>query len=196
MCTKPRLWKGLIYSGLILLGLVGILMGCKAIKVKESSPIAPAALLPGASYTVIPTSTATKDRLAMPALPANPNQFEQGRYLYWLNCMACHGDKGQGLTEEFRSLYVEDQNCWGRGCHGGRIGDQGFPIPTTVPAIISPTDALAKFATPDQLFAFLRHTHPPQSPGILPENQYWAITDYLLVENGRLTEGKVLEPQK
>ncbi len=186
----------MIYSALILFALVIILMGCQQITVSRSSPATPAVISPSARITTIPTVTATIDRLAKPALPANPTQFEEGRYLYWLNCMACHGDKGQGLTDEFRSLYVEDQNCWGRGCHGGRVGDQGFPIPTIVPAIISPTDALTKFTTPDQLFAFLRHTHPPQSPGIFTVDQYWAITDYLLVENGRLPEGEVLGAQK
>jgi len=196
MCTKPQPWIGLIYSGLILLALAVFMMGCQPFIGSESFPASPAALLPSASFTFIPTVTATKDRLAIPALPANPTQFELGRYLYWLNCMACHGDKGQGLTDEFRSLYVEDQNCWARGCHGGRVGDQGFPLPHTIPAIISPTDAMTKFATADDLFAFLRATHPPQHPGILTDDQYWAITAYLLIENGRLPEGKPLGPQK
>ena len=110
--------------------------------------------------------------------------------------MACHGDQGQGLTDEFRNLYVEDANCWGRGCHGGRTEDKGFPIPTTVPAVISSSGKLPPFSTPQQLFEFLRTTHPPQHPGILPVDQYWAMTAYLLDQNGRLPAGDVLGQQK
>jgi cytochrome c len=110
--------------------------------------------------------------------------------------MPCHGDKGQGLTAEFRSLYVEDANCWARGCHGGRVGDKGFPIPTSVPAIISSSGDLPPFATADQLFNYLRTTHPPQHPGFLSDDDYWAMTAYLLFENGRLPAGTVLGPQK
>lgn len=188
MLKKSTPWIGVICSGLILCALALFLLGCQAVSVTESAPTAIATLLP----TLIPTV----DRLAQPPLPANPTQFEKGRYLYWLNCMACHGDKGQGLTGEFRSLYVEDQNCWGRGCHGGRVGDQGFPIPQHVPEIISPTGDLNKFTTADSLFGFLRATHPPQHPGILSDDQYWAISAYLLTENGRPPQGELPGPQK
>jgi len=106
--------------------------------------------------------------------------------------MTCHGDRGQGLTDEFRSLYVEHQNCWARGCHAGHPGDLGFPIPRSVPAIISSTGELPPFATAEDLFEFLRTTHPPQHPGYLPEEEYWALTAYLLAENNRLMPGQVL----
>jgi hypothetical protein len=150
------------------------------------TPFITSALFPAASPTV--------DRLAEPSLPANPTQFETGRHLFWLNCAACHGDRGQGLTDEFRSLYVEDANCWARGCHAGHNGDQGFPIPRFVPAIISSTGDLPPFATPQALFEFLRATHPPQKPGFMPDSDYWALTAYLLIENGRLSPDQVLGP--
>lgn len=108
--------------------------------------------------------------------------------------MPCHGDRGQGLTDEFRSLYVEDQNCWARGCHAGRPGDQGFPIPRSVPAVISSSGDLPPFATAEQLFGYLRATHPPQYPGHLPDDEYWAISAYVLDQNHRLPEGEVLGP--
>ncbi|MEJ2266350.1 MAG: hypothetical protein P8X95_23135, partial [Anaerolineales bacterium] len=134
---------------------------------------------PAIEIAQVPTPTPTPDRLAEPALPANPTQYEQGRHLYWMNCMPCHGDRGQGLTDEFRSLWVDDhQNCWGRGCHGGRQGDEGFPLPRTIPAVISSSGDLLPYATGDQLFEYLRTTHPPQHPGYLPEDEYWAITAF------------------
>jgi len=137
----------------------------------------------------------TSDRLAEPALPANSTQYEQGRHLYWLNCMPCHGDSGQGLTDEFRSLWeVDHQNCWGRGCHTGREGEEGYPLPRSIPAIISSSGDLPPFATAEQLFEYLRLTHPPQHPGYLSDNEYWAITAYILTENQRLPLGQKLGP--
>ncbi len=147
----------------------------------------------GVQAPVIPTPTA--DRLAEPPLPANPTQLELGRHLYWMNCMPCHGDYGQGLTAEFRALYVEDENCWAVGCHGGRVDDGGFPIPTIVPAIISTNGDLPPFATPQALFTFLKATHPPQNPGFLSDGDYWALTAYLFSRNGRLQPGEILGAQ-
>jgi mono/diheme cytochrome c family protein len=178
MNHKLKLWGGLVLVGLLVLSATILLSSRKAAPTEPLSPATPQ----------------IGDRLAEPPLPANPTEYEWGRYLYWLNCMPCHGDRGQGLTAEFRSLYVEDQNCWARGCHAGHVGDQGFPIPLTVPAIISANGTLPPFATADALFKYLRTTHPPQHPGILPDDQYWAISDYLLVQNKRLSPGQVLGP--
>jgi hypothetical protein len=141
-----------------------------------------------------PLPSPTFDRLAEPPLPPNPTQLEKGAHLFWLNCAACHGDLGQGLTDEWRSVYVEDANCWARGCHAGHNGDQGFPIPRDVPAIISTTKNVLHFSTPQSLFNFLRTTHPPQNPGFMPDSDYWALTAYLWEQNGRLAEGEVLGP--
>ncbi len=151
---------------------------------------------PAIDIAMAQSPTPTPDRLAEPALPADPTQYEQGRHLYWMNCMPCHGDKGQGLTDEFRSLWVDDhQNCWGRGCHGGRQEDEGFPLPRAIPAVIFPSGDLLAYATGDQLFEYLRTTHPPQHPGYLPEDECWAITAYVLTENKRLPPGQELGPQ-
>ena len=140
--------------------------------------------------------TPNPDRLAEPTLSENPTQYEQGRHLYWLHCMACHGDMGQGLTDEFRSLWVDDhQNCWGRGCHGGQLDDEGFPIPATIPAIISSSGDLPKFVGSGELFEYLQATHPPQNPGYLLEDEYLAITAYVLTENNHLPLGKKFDPQ-
>ena len=142
------------------------------------------------------TLTPTPDRLAEPPLSENPTQYEEGQYLYWLNCMPCHGDQGQGLTDEFRELWPEDhQNCWGRGCHGGRIEDEGFPVPHEIPAIISSSGDELIFSNPGELFDYLRTTHPPQNPGVLPDNEYWAIADYVLAENNYLLPGQEIGPQ-
>ncbi len=127
------------------------------------------------------------DRLAEPVLPESPTQVDVGRNLYYFHCMPCHGDRGQGLTDEWREVWVEDhQNCWGRGCHTGRTELSAFYMPHTIPAVIGEPQALAAFETAEDLFTFLRATQPPQRAGALSDSEYWALTDFLLHENGRL----------
>jgi hypothetical protein len=129
--------------------------------------------------------TPTYDPLEEPPLPPNPTEYELGRNLYWHWCMTCHGDRGQGLTDEFRGIWEPDhQNCWGRGCHAGHSGDTGFPIPTVVPALVDETH-LAAFASVQELSEFLEATHPPQSPGVLKDDEYHAIALFVFALNER-----------
>jgi cytochrome c len=131
------------------------------------------------------TSTPTYDPLVETPLPANPTELELGANLYWHWCMPCHGDVGQGLTDEFRGIWEPDhQNCWGRGCHAGHEGDMGFPIPTVVPAIVV-EDELAQFSSLQTLADYLKATHPPQRPGILENKEYHAIAAYVFTLNQR-----------
>jgi hypothetical protein len=133
------------------------------------------------------SSTPTHDPFEEPPLPPDPTEFELGRNLYWHWCMTCHGDRGQGLTDEFRAIWEpEHQNCWGRGCHAGHPGDEGFPIPTIVPALVNETH-LAQFASIQELSDFLKATHPPQSPGVLQSNEYHAIALFVFKLNNRPT---------
>ena len=142
----------------------------------------------GAHRTVaVPTpQMPVEDRLAEPVLPESPTEVDIGRNLYYFHCMPCHGDRGQGLTDEFREIWVEDhQNCWARGCHTGRSELAAFYIPRSIPAVIGTPQALGPFQTAEDLFAFLRATQPPQRPGALADSEYWALTSFLLHENGR-----------
>ena len=144
--------------------------------------------LPFQSPTVqqdIPTPTPTYDPLIEPELPPNPTEFELGQNLYWHWCMPCHGDRGQGLTDEFRGVWEPDhQNCWARGCHTGRREDTGFPIPTVVPAVVNDSH-LAQFVSVQGLSDYLQATHPPQSPGILKSEEYHAIALFVFSMNER-----------
>ncbi len=132
------------------------------------------------------------DRLAEPVLPESPTQAELGHSLYYFHCMPCHGDRGQGLTDEWRLVWVEDhQNCWARGCHTGRQM-AAFVIPRSVPPVSGSALALSRFQTADELFTFLRDTQPPQRPGALADEEYWMLTAFLLRLNGRLPPGTEL----
>jgi hypothetical protein len=135
-----------------------------------------------------PELTPTIDRLATPVMPVSPAPADFGRQVYYLNCMPCHGDRGQGLTDEWRAVWVEDhQNCWARGCHGGRQQDEGFPLPHEIPAAIGSPPILARFQTPDDIYQYLRLTHPPQRPGVLAEIDYRNVTALLWEASGRST---------
>lgn len=129
--------------------------------------------------------TATYDPLAEPPLPEDPSDLELGRNLYWHWCMPCHGDRGQGLTDEFRAIWEPDhQNCWDRGCHGGQVLEEGFQIPTVVPGIANEMH-LAHFANVQELSSFLEKTHPPQSPGSLESREYRTIALFVFTMNDR-----------
>ena len=135
------------------------------------------------------------DGLAEPTLPANPSQADVGAQGFWLHCMPCHGDRGQGLTADFREQYpLEDQNCWASGCHGARPYEDGFTLPATIPAIIG-TTALSRFPDAGALFAFVRGAMPWHDPGSLDEETYWQIVAYLVRENARLPAGVTLGPE-
>lgn len=156
----------LILLGLLLLGSAQLLLGHSA-SAQASSPPTP-----------------TYDPLATPILPENPSPEDIGRHVYYFNCMPCHGDQGQGLTDAFRAIWEEDhQNCWGRGCHGGRDRDEGFPIPTVIPAVILEGGALQRFASQDELAAYLEQTHPPQEPGRLAVTEYESVVAFLWSAN-------------
>lgn len=127
----------------------------------------------------------TYDPFVETPLPPNPTELELGQNLYWHWCMPCHGDKGQGLTDEFRGAWVPDhQNCWARGCHAGRREDEGFPIPTFVPGVVN-DNHLAQFSSLQTLSDFLQAMHPPQSPGVLKSEEYHAIALFVFTMNGR-----------
>ena len=130
-------------------------------------------------------ATPTIDRLAEPTLPAAPSQADHGAQVYWLSCMPCHGDTGQGLTDEFREngYPPEDNNCWARGCHGRVPYENGFTLPTAIPAVIEKT-ALAKFKDAAQLHAYIRATMPFWKPGSLTEEESWRVTAFILRQNG------------
>ena len=142
--------------------------------------------LPPAQADVTPTPT--YDPLVEQPLPEHPTELELGKNLYWHWCMPCHGDVGQGLTDEFRGVWEPDhQNCWARGCHAGHNGDTAFPIPTVVPAIVI-ADKLAQFPSLQALADFLQTTHPPQHPGLLQADEYHAIAAYVFTMNDRPLE--------
>jgi hypothetical protein len=130
------------------------------------------------TQTLSPAATPTYDPFAEPLLSEHPTQLELGQHVYWQHCMPCHGDVGQGLTDEFRLQWEPDhQNCWEAGCHSGRYANDSFPIPTIVPPLMG-VELLAWY-DPNSLFEYLKATHPPQDPGLLTDEEYQALVAFL-----------------
>jgi mono/diheme cytochrome c family protein len=137
-------------------------------------------------------ATPTVDRLAQPTLPAVPSQADHGAQVYWLSCLPCHGDRGQGLTDEFRKAYPpEEEYCWESGCHGARPYENGFTLPMKIPGVIGGS-TLAKFADAAQLNAYIRATMPFWKPGSLTEEESWRVTAFILRQNGLWDDSKEL----
>ena len=131
-------------------------------------------------------------RYAPTATP--PTQAARGNDLFYLYCMPCHGDRGQGLTDEFRTrVYpAEDAYCWNSGCHGTQPYANGFTIPMTVPTLIGP-GTLQRFGTASDLFHFIRRAMPLHAPGSLTEAQSIELTAFLLERNSIVPTGVSLD---
>jgi cytochrome c len=124
--------------------------------------------------------------------PASPitladgsDQATRGAQVYALRCITCHGDRGQGLTPEWRLTWDPDhQNCGQPNCHGLNHPPEGFYLPNMyAPAIIG-SGTLEGFQTAQNLFGFISMRMPFQAPGVLSREDYWALTAFLLRQNG------------
>jgi cytochrome c len=109
--------------------------------------------------------------------------------------MACHGDRGQGLTDEWRqALDPPDQDCWQSGCHNPHHPPSGFVFPRRVPALVG-AGVLEHFQTAADLHAFIKSKMPYQAPNSLKEAEYWQLTAFLLRANGHDLPSTLLDEQ-
>lgn len=138
-----------------------------------------------ANWQLAPTPTPPYNPTATPT-----TQGGHGANLFYVYCMPCHGDVGQGLTDEFRfrEYPPDDTNCWKSGCHGDRPYEDGFTLPKTVPAIIG-AGTLQKFKTAQELYGFISASMPFNDPGSLDQNQYLYLTAFLLEQNQLVPSG-------
>lgn len=138
----------------------------------------------GAPPDPTPPMSRLRDRLAPPLMPAHPTQADLGAEVYYQICMTCHGDQGQGLTEEFRSLLgPPDDNCWRSKCHAANHPPGGFVFPKYVPAVVGAAIP-ARFPTALDLYHFIKTQMPYNNPGGLQDEAYWQLTAFLVRANG------------
>jgi cytochrome c len=117
-------------------------------------------------------------------MPENPTQADLGAEVYYQVCMACHGDRGQGLTDEWRAAWAPgDQNCWQAKCHAANHPPQGFELVRYVPPLVG-KGVLTRFQNAAILQAYISSQMPWESPGRLTEEEYWQVTAFLLRANG------------
>ena len=144
----------------------------------------------------MPSATPTFDprRLDRPQMPAVLSQVDEGQLIYWGICLACHGDRGQGLTDEWRlGAFGEDSNCWGSGCHGKNHPQWGFEMPKTLTfPVLSSAGSLGRFQNAQQLYDYVVEMMPWWNPNSLGSEKAWQVTAYLLKMKGSLPDGLVL----
>ncbi len=120
-----------------------------------------------------------------------PDQIDRGQAIYTHYCSTCHGDRGQGLTDEFRATWpLEDQNCWKSKCHAVNHPPGGFVFPKVVPAVIG-SGTLVRFETAQQLYNFIHSAMPYYAPGLLNSDQYWDLAAFLLSSNNVKFDGSL-----
>lgn len=181
MCAPTRL--GVVFALAILVTACGSLNDRGA----ESTPPAPldparAEMLSQGLVELVP------DGLPAPVLPTDPTQADYGAEPYYLVCMACHGNWGQGLTDEWRAtgFGAEDQYCWQSKCHASNHPPQGFVLPKSIPPLLG-VGSLTRFSTAAELYDVIFASMPWWNPGSLSSEDAWALTAYLLRARGEIT---------
>jgi len=130
--------------------------------------------------------------LRLSGLPEDATQVEVGALIYYLVCSTCHGDHGQGLTDEgVDPTDRKDINCWQSKCHASNHPIDGFKLPHTIPPIVGPHMA-SKYLSAQELYEFVSTSMPWYAPGSLTSQEYWQVTAYVLSINGIHLEGRVL----
>lgn len=102
-----------------------------------------------------------------------PQQAQRGQKLFTESCAVCHGPAGDGgrVPQRFGAL-------------AGR----------RVPSVVGP-NALANFQTASDLFRYAQQRMPLDDPGSLTDEQYLAVTAWLLERDGVEANGEPLTPE-
>ncbi len=139
---------------------------------------------PTAVISVTPTFDSA--RLAQPPTVYPPAQADTGAQTYWGMCMSCHGDKGQGLTEDWANSFPpEEKNCWDSGCHADDAPANSFILPQTGIPALAGAGTLARFPNTFELYRYIRENMPFARAGSLTSEEAWALTAYILRMNDR-----------
>jgi quinol-cytochrome oxidoreductase complex cytochrome b subunit/mono/diheme cytochrome c family protein len=132
-------------------------------------------------------------RLAQPPTIIPPVQADNGAQVYWGMCISCHGDHGQGLTDEWRNSFpLEDRGCWQSGCHGSDTPENSFEIPTTSIPALAGAGKLARFSNSFELYRYIRQNMPFFRADSLSSEEAWSLTAYILKLNDMQTDNFTL----
>ena len=150
---------------------------------------------PAPQTAAAPTSTFDAGRLAQPPTVYPPEQADNGAQTYWGMCMDCHGDRGQGLTDDWLASFPpEERDCWESGCHGPDYPENSFEIPQEGVPAIAGSGKLARFSNAFELQRFIQVNMPLFPPGSLTEEEAWSLAAFALklndIQPAGLTLGK------
>jgi mono/diheme cytochrome c family protein len=101
------------------------------------------------------------------------------------------------LTQSQRGMFVYGQSC--AGCHG-ESGEGDADTPALVGEGALPRDPnegaepRPPFDTAGDVFAYVKGSMPPTSPGSLSDAEYWAVVRYLVEERGATVQGDTIAP--
>ena len=109
-------------------------------------------------------------------LPAGSGTPEQGVAVYRMNCATCHGNDGEGHPPLYPQLI------------GGRRGSFNF---ANDPTMIRTIGNYWPYAT--TIFDYVRRAMPFGAPRALTDDQYYAVTAYLLQREGIIQPGTVID---
>jgi cytochrome c len=100
------------------------------------------------------------------------DQASVGAKLYGDHCATCHGADGKG-SSKIPPL----------------VGNKALPLDPSPQA----QDRKGQFRTAADVFAFIKASMPPDAPGSLSDDDYWAILAFDLRANGVDSEGKKVD---
>ncbi|MDZ7705635.1 MAG: hypothetical protein U5L04_14265 [Trueperaceae bacterium] len=113
-------------------------------------------------------------------------QVTHGAELFDLYCSACHGDTAQGLAEAQLSFPADHRDC--TSCHRTNNPPQmehtmmryNYAFSIGEPPALHGDGTLASFPNGFVLYHYIRATMPRPFPGMLADDEYLAITAFLL----------------
>ena len=110
-------------------------------------------------------------------LPVGSGSVERGETLYRMQCVQCHGARGEGA--DFEAL-------------AGRVPGDRFPFSEDRSWRIT-VGSYWPYAT--TLFDYIRRAMPQAAPGTLPPDDVYALTAFILQLNGILEPGDALDAE-
>lgn len=106
-------------------------------------------------------------------LPKGQGTAHEGADIYAVHCAACHGDKGEG-----------------RGDYVALVGGRGT-LSTARPILT--VGSYWPYAT--TLFDYIRRAMPYAAPGSLTADEIYAVSAWVLAENGIISKSAVMNQQ-
>lgn len=111
-------------------------------------------------------------------LPEGSGDYKTGKILFDAQCMACHGENGKG------GIKLDPY----RGAIATLVKSKGDSLTSD-----NPRKSIGTYwQYAPSLFDYMRRTMPYQSPKSLSSDELYALTAYLLAENGIISKTLVL----